>query len=118
MKRTLLWLATVVGFATAGSAGELSVFTTDSSTFVRNTFVTGETILLKVVGDTEGSDEIGIEGYLIWNGVLTTTLSATQGNWCPEKGVLFPADGFSGIFNQVCFGTPDVVVGTSVITLV
>ena len=66
-----------------------------------STFTLGQTILLKVTGDTQGGTDDTIAGQLLYNGAITTTLGATQGNWLDLHGGLFPSDGDTYAFNQV-----------------
>jgi hypothetical protein len=117
MKRTLVVVAAVVGFAAAASAGTLTVFTTDVANVVTNTFNVGDTILLKITGDGEGNTtEDSLNGELHWNGAITTTIDAVQGNWLPVLGIEFEADGQALVLNQV--GSPVLnQVQTSVVTL-
>ena len=133
MRRALLLVA-VVGLATEAGAATLTVFTTDTANNVKNVFVVGETILLKVTGDSQGGTDNAIEGRLVWNGALTTTVvsppgcngsdafpctTITQGDWLPDKGALFPNDGDVFAFNQTSLpAQPANQVDTSVITLV
>jgi hypothetical protein len=117
MKRTLVVVAAVVGFAAAASAGTLTVFTTDSSNAVSNTFFVGDTILLKVSGDGQGSTtEDSIGGVLAYDGSITDTLGATQAQYLPATGGLFPSEGLTYAFNQTG-GPPVAQTGTSIITL-
>jgi hypothetical protein len=51
----LVFLALVLWFATAAGAGMLTVFTTDTANIAKNAFDVGETILLKVTGDSQGA---------------------------------------------------------------
>src|SRR5688572_23620129 len=103
MKRTLVVAAAVIGFATSASAATLTVFTTNYSGVAQNTFGYGETLLLKVTGDSQGGTDNAIEGRLVWDGALTTTVvsppgcngsflfpctTITQGDWLPDKGSL------------------------------
>jgi hypothetical protein len=125
MARALSLLAAVLGFSTAANAGTLTVFTTDAANNPTNVFFVGDTILLKVTGDAQGGTDVGIVGRLIWNGALTTTIGATQGDWLPVKGALFPNDGDVYAFNQLGAGgapvppqPPTNQVATSVITLI
>ena len=74
MRRILGLLAAVVGLVTEANAATLTVFTTDTSNVVKNLFGPGETILLKVTGDTQGGTDNAIEGRLVWDGALTTTV--------------------------------------------
>lgn len=119
-KGTSIFVAAVMGFATAAGAATLTVYTTDASNVARDTFYIGETFLLKVTGDSQGGSDDDIEGRLVWDPALTTTLGATQGNWLPTHGSLFPADGGALAFNQTS-GSPQPAINpvdTSVITLV
>lgn len=139
MRRALGLVAAVLGLATtAVSAATLTVFTTDAANNVRALFLPGETILLKVTGDSQGGTDIGIEGRLFWNGALTTTVvsppgcngsfafpctTVSQGDWLPVKGSLFPSDGSAFAFNQLSppeDGPQPATnpIDTSVITLV
>jgi len=106
MKRTLVVVAAVVGFAAAANAATLTVFTTNSSNVASNVFLVGETILLKVTGDTLGElDGNGsVQAQAFWNGAIATTAfdagclgssgfpcpaaNALQGNWFADKGIM------------------------------
>jgi hypothetical protein len=126
MKRTLVVVAAVVGFAAAASAGTLSVFTTNSLNVVQNSFLVGDTILLKVSGDGQGNaTEDSIEGTLVYSGAITDTLSLNEAKFlvagggglipCPDA-VYCNVDGTTIAFTQT--GAPPVnQTGTSVITL-
>jgi len=124
MKRTLVVLAAVVGFATAAGAATLNVFTTDTSNVVTNTFTVGQTILLKIEGTVGvGETDNGIHGEVAYSAALTTTLpGSTQPNWFNNPGVMFTADGLSVAFdnnNGSSTGSaPNVLNGTSIITLI
>jgi len=134
MKRTLVVVAAVVGFATAASAGILTVFTTNSLNVVQNTFLQGETILLKVTGDAQaGAGGIG-QAQAFWDGSLTTTVidpvgctgsslpggpctSAAQGQWFADRNSMALADGSAFLISQQ--GTRSAVqIDTSFVTLV
>src|SRR5262245_37561830 len=116
---TRIWMAAaaISSLATAASAGTLTVFTTDSANVTRSTFLVGETILLKVIGDGQGyTSEDSILAQLSYDGAITDTLGATQGTWLTSNGLLVPSEGATYVFNQ----TGPVVnsgVSTSVITL-
>jgi hypothetical protein len=128
--------AAVLGWAIQASAATLTVYTTDLNNNAMNWFSPGETFLLQVVGDTQGGVDNAIEGTLVWEGALTTTIAdppgcngsfafpcttLTQGNWLPVKGSMFPADGSATPINQLVFGPPQPAtnqVSTSIITLV
>src|SRR5262245_33247242 len=113
--RTLAVGAAVVAFAPAAGGATLTVYTTDTANYMKNLFAIGETILLKVTGDTQGATAIGIQGQLLYNATITTTVvsptgcngsflfpctTPMQGNWLTEKGSLFPSDGTAFAFNQ------------------
>jgi hypothetical protein len=101
MKRTLVVVAAVVGFAAAASAGTLTVFTTDVSNVATNTFAVGDTILLKVTGDGQGNlTEGSLIGQLNWNGGITSEVTSTQGVWLQDLGGMFLTDGSALAFNQ------------------
>jgi hypothetical protein len=133
MKRTLVVVAAVVGFAAAASAAQLTVFTTNSSNVAQNTFLSGETILLKVTGDGEGDPAgAGAIASVAWNGALTTTVispggcngsnanpctSALQGTWFPHRNNMDLADGSADLIDQQGTFT-GTQVSTSFITLV
>jgi hypothetical protein len=124
MMRTLVAVAAVVGFATAASAATLNVFTTDTSDVVKNTFVVGETILLKIAGDAQGNLDNAIHGEVQYNAAITSTVpgASTQPGWFGNPGVMFTADGLSVAFDNNS-GTanpvaPNIQTGTSVIRLV
>ena len=87
------------------------MYTTDAANVARDTFSIGDTILLKVRRDSQGGSELAIEGRLLWDAALTTTVGATQGNWLPVHGGLFPADGSAFAFNLVGVG----IVGLALI---
>lgn len=124
MKRTLVVVAVVVGFATAASAATLTVFTSDASNVVRSSFAIGETILLKTTGDAAGGLDNAIHGELVYDGAITNTVpgASTQGDYFANKGVLFTADGISVAFDQNSGGAvgiaPTNQVQTGVITLI
>lgn len=139
MRRILGLVAAVLGLATEASAATLTVFTTDTANNLKNVFAVGETILLKVTGDAQGGLDNAIEGRLVWNGALTTTVisppgctggpaapctTLTQGDWLPLKGVMTPNDGDVRPFNQLGSGDPPGPqpptnqIDTSVITLI
>jgi len=136
MKRTLVVVAAVVGFAAAASASTLNVFTTDASNVVTSTFTVGDTILLKVTGDAQGGANPGYaQAEAIWDGSLTTTVidpitcngsslpggpctSAAQGSWYTNKGQMsLGSDGSALLINQTDPAT-GTQVDTSFITLV
>jgi len=119
MKRTLVVVAAVVGFAAAASASTLSVFTTNALNVAQTSFLPGDTILLKVTGDSAGGAESGaIQGQLFWNGAVTNSVSVAQGNWYGT--LLNPAlnDNSGYAFNQSDPRNAGVSIATSVITLV
>jgi hypothetical protein len=139
MRQILGSLAAILGLVTEANAATLTVFTTDTANNLKNVFAVGETILLKVTGDAQGGLDNAIEGRLVWNGALTTTVlsppgctggplapctTITQGDWLPLKGVMQPNDGNVLAFNQLGSGDPPGPqpptnqVATSVITLV
>src|SRR5262245_4728255 len=126
--RTFVVGAVMMGVATAVSAiGTLTVYTTDLSNVPKDTFLVGETFLLKVTGDGQGSNpnEDSIFGQLVYNGAITDTLSIFEPKYlqvsgnqtisCPEP-VFCPTDGSTITFSQV--GSPVInQTGTSIITL-
>jgi|SRR5262245_16683009 len=123
-----VWVVSaVLGFATAANAlGTLTVFTTDLSNVPKDTFLVGETFLLKVTGDGQGNTtEDSIFGKLVYNGAITDTLSIFEPKYlmnganygtisCPEP-VFCPTDGSTFTFVQI--GEPVNQTGTSIITL-
>jgi hypothetical protein len=132
MKRTLVVVAAVVGFATAASAASLSVFTTNSSNVAQNTFLVGDTILLKVTGDaTTGASPGAAQVQLFWNSALTTTVvdplgcnganlpctTTAQGSWYADKGNMALNDGDAFAINQAGARTA-TNIDTSVIALI
>ena len=100
MKRALVVLAAVVGFAAAANAATLSVFTTNTSGDPQNVFSPGETILLRVTGDAQAGATSFIFGALIWNDAITTTISVSQSPMYSNQGSLFTTDGYSEVFSQ------------------
>jgi hypothetical protein len=124
MKRTLVVVAAVVGFATAASAGILNVFTTNVSNVAQQSFFVGDTILLKVTGDGQGqASEDSIAGLLEYSGAITNTVSFNHSQYLPAGSgagacpdAVLCNDGFAYAFSQT--GGPVVnFTGTSVITL-
>jgi hypothetical protein len=123
MKRTLVVVAAVVGFATAASAATLTVTTTNTSAVAQNTFTVGDTIILKVVGDAQGETSTYIHGELTWNGALTTTVSANQApTMYANAGALLLSDGLGTVFDSNCGCSaptaPLSQIQTSTVTLV
>ena len=118
MKRTLVVVAAVVGFAAAASASTLTVFTTNSSNVAQTVFNVGDTILLKVTGVATGTD-LGIQGRLDFNAAITSVVGTVQGTWLPTI-VNNSGDGFSYAFNQTS-GSAQAAINptdTTVITLI
>jgi len=121
MKRTLVVVAAVVGFAAAASASTLSVISTTTSNVVQNTFAPGDTIVLRITGDATGVTSNGIHGELTYNGALTTDVGGTQGDWYSTLGTQFLGDGVSVAFDQgngqANPTAPNNQISTSTITL-
>lgn len=104
MKRTLVVVAVVLGYATAASAAAtLLVSVRDSSFALKNTpFADGETIVLQVDGNSGGGTTIGIQGYLSYSGAITNYTTSTQtsmyGN--ADNLVLLSSDGLGAFMGQ------------------
>jgi len=122
MKRTLVVVAAVVGFATAAGAATLTAFTTNAANVVQNTFLVGETILLKVTGDaTVFTPDLAIQGGVTWNPAVAAQAGATtQGSWLPAQGALPNGAGFSYVFSQTSGAAqaPINAIDTSVVPLI
>jgi len=103
MKRTLVVVAAVVGFAAAASAATLTVTTTNTSNVAQDTFFVGDTIILKVVGTADGGLATAVHGELSYNGTITDTIG---GNQVPTifttAGGQALADGLSVAFDSNC----------------
>jgi len=121
MKRTLVVVAAVVGFAAAASAGTLTAFTTTSGNVVSNTFSVGDTILLKITGNSEGGLDDAVQGGATWNPAVASQAGATtQGNFLDTQGFLPSGAGFSYFLSQTAASprTAITAIDTSIITLV
>jgi hypothetical protein len=119
MKRTLVVVAAVVGFAAAAGASTLTVFTTNAANVPTNTFNVGDTILLKLEGTATGTDN-GIQVGLNWGGNTTALpFSSTMGGWL--AGALPPpTDGGAIVVNGTA-GSPQgpiVATDTSVVSMI
>jgi len=108
MKRTLVVVAAVLGFATAGTAANLSVVS-DKATYDP---AVDSTITLTVTGDSLGATAYSIIGRLQYDGALTDTPSGSdmsvgagahpQTGW--TNGASYPfAEGQTTMFNQIAF---------------
>jgi hypothetical protein len=112
MKRTLVVVAAVVGFATAASAiGTFSVISTDTSNSAKSTFLVGETIVLRFEGNANGGLAAGIFGAISYSGAITDFVSNSQTPmFNTVAGLLNSDDGTTGVsymFNQLnSAGTP------------
>jgi PEP-CTERM motif-containing protein len=123
MKRTLVVVAAVVGFAAAASAATLTVTTTNTSNVAQNTFFVGDTIILKVVGDAQGGTSTGINGALAYNGAITDTIAGNQApTMYANAGAQGLGDGLSVAFDSNCgCGSPiapSSQIQTSTLTLI
>jgi PEP-CTERM motif-containing protein len=104
MKRTLVLMAVVLGFATAASAATLTV-TTD-----KTTYAVGETISLTVTGDSQNANTTtySLIGRLTYSDTLTDpgSIGANALNPGPGWSETPPsqADGFSELFAFADFG--------------
>jgi hypothetical protein len=76
--RTLLVGAAVVGFATAIDAATLTVDSLNSSNLPQNTFNVGDTIILKVTGDSQGGMTGVIYGPLFYDGAIAHGIAVSQ----------------------------------------
>ena len=124
MKRTLVVVAAVVGFAAAASAATLNVFTTNSSNVAQNTFNVGDTILLTVAMDAQGGTDNGIHGELFFNSAVAHALAggSSQPGFFANAGVLGVGSGFAVGWDSnngsAVPSAPLVPSGTAVMTLV
>jgi len=101
MKRTLVIVAAVVGFAAAASAASLSVVSTNTGNVVTNLFTVGDTIVLRTTGDAQGGSDNAIHGELTYNGAITNTISGSQSPpMYVNLGFQFLGDGLSVSFDQ------------------
>jgi hypothetical protein len=105
MKRTLVVVAAVVGFAAAAGASTFTVVSRDAGdTADQNIFVVGETILLKFTGDAQDNTNAAqaIFGQLNYNtnGDITDFVSNSQTPMFATVSGLAQADNFSYIMNQ------------------
>jgi hypothetical protein len=71
MKRTLVVVAAVVGFATAASAATLTIASETTSAVATTTFLQGDTIVLRVSGDPQGASAQSTAGTIVWNGAYS-----------------------------------------------
>jgi hypothetical protein len=97
MKRTLVVVAAVVGFAAAASASTLTVATNH----VTNLFNVGEQVILTVNGNAQGGVASGILGTLNYSAALTSFVSNSQTAMYPLLGPLASGPGSSDTFNQI-----------------
>lgn len=102
MKRIMIAVVAVVGFATAASAATLSVVSDQAS------YNVGDTITLTVTGDSQGAPTTQIIGRLDMTAGLTTSVGATQtphtsfGGGLPwSQGILVNGADFQTVFNQL-----------------
>jgi len=97
MKRTLVVVAVVVGFAAAANAATLSVASN------KTTYNVGETITLSVSGDGQGATAYSIFGRLLYNSALvgpgTRNQTAVGTGW--TLGTLNSSSGISEAINQI-----------------
>lgn len=100
MKRTLIVLAVVVGFATAASGATLSIVSNSP------TYTPGSTITLTVTGDDQGTTDYGIFGRIEYDtnashiSAVQTQLVGPYGKWTTQP---LPSDGpgTSRAFSQI-----------------
>jgi len=119
MKRTLVVVAAVVGFAAAANAALLTVTSELSGGGAQNTFLVGDTIVLRIVGDPQGGVATGIIGNLTYNGAITDTIAGNQApTLFANAGAQTLGDGLSVAFDSNCgCGTGITPPGTQVSTL-
>jgi len=99
MKRTLVVVAVVVGFAAAAGASVLTVASD------KTTYNPGETITLTVSGDAMGATAYGVFGRLQFSNaaaVSVNTKSQKLVNPSWTKSALLSGSGFSDAFDQIC----------------
>jgi len=102
MKRTLVVVAVVVGFAAAASAATLTVVSN------KTTYLSGEAITLTVSGNSAGATAYGVYGRLLYTGAGGVTPNTQTQKLLPATGTasgwatgsLGNGAGFSESFNQ------------------
>jgi PEP-CTERM motif len=117
MKRTLVVVAAVVGFATAASAATLSVISTNTLGIAQNSFAPGETIILRVTGDSQGGSTNAIHGELAYNGAITTTIDLQVDTVLPIVSPDIIGDGLSVVFDQVAASPQTAITNPSTFLL-
>jgi len=118
MKRTLVVVAAVVGFATAANAAASLVVSVRNSSFaVQNTFAPGDTIVLQVDGNSDGQSTNAIQGYLSYSGAITNYITSTQTAMYANQDnlVLLSSEGNGAFMGQNTGGGPALPSSSTII---
>jgi hypothetical protein len=92
-----------LGFVTAAGAATLTVVTTNGADVVQDLFIPGETVVLRVDGDSEGAEGNSMTGLLRWDTAGGTAFAATQTQMFQFVYPPWYGTGFGGVMNQVEF---------------